>query len=395
MGITVYSLAISIVFYNLALIAVFILRRSPGFRAKHAVSLLAFITVLGVVRLVLPIDFDAAYVVRSYKIIPAVEDSLRRPLAASFTYGHLLLALWAVGSLVMVIKDVRLQRRFDRYLQSIDFVDRPELLKIAAEYGNDFAVLISPQLDMPFTSGILHPVIYLPDVELSDAEWRMVFCHEITHIRSRDNLKKLFFLVVEALFWWNPLAHFSSSEINTLIELYCDSKVTSVMDESEKMNYIATLKLIMESSSRDSRPALVTSLIGTQKEMSSRFEALLRNKFSVQSKCFSLSSYILSLMFVLSYFLIIQPAHIAPKENTLLPGEIGPIVEITDAMQSGSSYIVVDNGVYRFYVNGEYVAVVKEDIIYSDPVLSKLPLFIGGNNNEENNLLNSADRDIS
>ena len=61
MGITVYSLAISIVFYNLALIAVFILRRSPGFRAKHTVSLLAFITVLGVVRLVLPIDFDVAY----------------------------------------------------------------------------------------------------------------------------------------------------------------------------------------------------------------------------------------------------------------------------------------------------------------------------------------------
>ena len=108
MGITVYSVAISIVFYNLALIAVFILRRSPGFRARHTVSLLAFITVLGVVRLVLPIDFDAAYVVRSYKIIPAVEDFLKRPLAASFTYGHLLLALWAVGSLVMVIKDVRL-----------------------------------------------------------------------------------------------------------------------------------------------------------------------------------------------------------------------------------------------------------------------------------------------
>ena len=128
MGITVYSLAISIVFYNLALIAVFILRRSPGFRARHAVSLLAFITVLGVVRLVLPIDFDAAYVVRSYKIIPAIEDFLKRPLTASFTYGHLLLALWAVGSLVMVIKDVRLQRRFDRYLQSIDFVDRTELL---------------------------------------------------------------------------------------------------------------------------------------------------------------------------------------------------------------------------------------------------------------------------
>ena len=370
MGITVYSLAISIVFYNLALIAVFILRRSPGFRARHAVSLLAFITVLGVVRLVLPIDFDAAYVVRSYKIIPAIEDFLKRPLAASFTYGHLLLALCAVGSLVMVIKDVRLQRRFDRYLQSIDFVDRPELLEIAAEYGSNFAVLISPQLHMPFTGGILHPVIYLPDVELSDAEWRMVFCHEITHIRSRDNLKKLFFLAVEAVFWWNPLAHFSSGEINTLIELHCDSKVTSVMDESEKLNYIATLKTLMGFSSFSKIQTVATSMIGSQSEMQFRLETILRegkNPIALRRYLFFL---ILLIAFISSYSVIVQPIRIPTDDDFFSESEVPDLCTgyfANDDIIGSNSYVQLVDGKYWYFVDDKPIGIIEKEEINKAP----------------------------
>ena len=367
MGITVYSLAISIVFYNLALIAVFILRRSPGFRAKHTVSLLAFITVLGVVRLVLPIDFDAAYVVRSYKIIPAVEDFLRRPLAASFTYGHLLLTLWAVGSLVMVIKDVRLQRRFDRYLQSIDFIDRPELLKIATEYGSNFAVLISPQLHMPFTSGILHPVIYLPDVKLSDAEWRMVFRHEITHIRSRDNLKKLFFLAVEALFWWNPLAHFSAAETNALIELRCDAKVTEKMDQVERLVYMELLRRLLGAAHAGKAVAFVSNLIGGNAEMRLRFEALgdVHSEHGFTRHVFSC---IACLLLLASYFLLVQPARIIDQDHApALNAGYDVSYSNIDIQEPGDMYLYYNDGQYFLYVNSLIVGVISDESLLIPP----------------------------
>ena len=374
MGITVYSLAISIVFYNLALIAVFILRRSPGFRARHTVSLLAFITVLGVVRLVLPIDFDAAYVVRSYKIIPAVEDFLRRPLAASFTYGHLLSALWAVGSLVMVIKDVRLQRRFDRYLQSIDFVDRPELLKIAAEYGNDFAVLISPQLNMPFTSGILHPVIYLPDVELSDAKWRMVFCHEITHIRSRDNLKKLFFLAVEALFWWNPVAHFSNVEINTLIELHCDAKVTVEMDAQERLDYIEALKMIMVRTSQCKLPSVSSCFAGT--EMRQRFVSLQMRDNGSRS-LYKIIIAIVCVVFVASYLVVVQPARMPDEQDILRANSSSEsyLFHVNDSVDH--MFFIHRNNQYELYVDSIFAGSFLEEAIHEPPY--DTITIIGGN----------------
>ena len=367
MGITVYSLAISIVFYNLALIAVFILRRSPGYRAKHTVSLLVFVTVLGVIRLITPIDWPGAYILRSYRLLPVVEDFLNRPLLGFFTFGYLLLGLWVAGCIVMVIKDIRLRLRFERFLQSVDFADRPELLAIASEYGDNFAVLISPQLDIPFIGGILHPTIYLPDANLSDTEWRMVFCHEITHIHSRDNLKKLFFLVIETLFWWNPLAHFSSPEINALIELRCDAKVMEKLNDQGQAEYIAALKALMEHASQGTRPAVAASMIGTQNEMRVRFEAL--SLLDEKSHCIG-SFFLVSLLLILSYFVILQPARFPKSFDLISSQEMQNRMTLffnTDDIQDGESYILFTGEQYLWYENDTMIGQITQDILRMPP----------------------------
>ena len=358
MGITVYSLVVSIVFYNLALIAVFLLRRSPAFRARHTVTLLLFITVLGAVRLLVPVDFDA-YVIRSYQLIPAVEDFLKRPMFGALTPGFLLLAIWLCGSIFSVVKDIRVQRRFDRSMRSMDFVEKPRVVEIAAEYGDRFAVLMSPQLGMPYTSGLLHPVIYLPDVDLSDEEWRLVLRHEIAHIRSHDNLKKLFFLAVEAIFWWNPLAHFSAQEINALIELRCDAKVTAEMNDQERLDYAALLRKLLTLRNLEKAPATVSAMAGGQWEMRLRFESLGRSGDTKRPQYILYA--LLILIFVLSYFVVVQPARF-PTEG-LDTDETGNTVSIiTDIdFSTNESQIVFEGGKYHLYINGEFVGSLYEE----------------------------------
>lgn len=358
MGITVYSIIISIVFYNLALIAVFLLRRSPAFRAKHTVALLLFITVLGAVRLLAPIDFDA-HVIRSYKLLPAVEDFLRRPVIGALTPASLLLAMWVGGSIVSVVKDVRVQCGFDRSLRGMDFVDKPHVLELAAEYGDRFAVLISPRLVLPYTSGLLRPVIYLPDAELSDEEWRMVLRHEVMHIRSRDNWKKLFFLAVEAVFWWNPLAHFSREEINALIELHCDAKVTAGMSEQERRDYSGVLKKLLTFKTAQKTPATASALTGGQEEMRLRFEALGRDEDARRPGY--ILFILLILVFVLSYFVVVQPARYAPDD--LLADNTDNTVSVFEDIESlaDNSQIIFENGKYHLYINGEFVGSLYEE----------------------------------
>ena len=363
MGITVYSVIISIVFYNLALISVFLMRRSSAFRAKHTVTLLLFITLLGTVRLLVPIDFDA-YVIRSYRIIPTVEDFLRSPLLDRLTLLSLLFAIWIGGSVVSVVKDIHIQRRFDRSLRVIDFVERPHVLEIAAEYGNCFAVLISPQLGIPFTSGLLHPVIYLPDADLSDEEWRMVFCHELMHIRSCDNWKKLFFLAMDAVFWWNPLAQISVEEINALIELRCDAKVTAKMSEQERFDYTALLRKLLSLKDLQKAPATVSALAGSQAEMCLRFEALNRGT-DVRPSGYILYAFLL--LFVFSYFVIIQPCRLPTEDLFVDEGDVLSLATAYSNLSNDGSYIIFENDEYHLYGNDGYIGTVYEEELNDTP----------------------------
>ena len=378
MGITVYSLAISIVFYNLALIVVFVLRRSTGFQAKHAVSLLEFITMLGVVRLVLPLDLDAAYVVRSYEIIPAVEDYLKRPLIGTLTPAALLLFVWFAGSVVTLIRKLRVRRRFNHSIGGLDFVDRPRVLAIAGEFGGDFAVLISPQLRDSYTSGIMHPVIYLPDLELSDDEWRMVLFHEITHIRSRDNLKKLFFLLVETVFWWNPLAHFSGEEVSTLLELRCDAKVTAEMDERERCEYAALLKNLMDLHDPRRASGPVSALVGEETQMKQRFTTLMQPRDNRRPQYIAIA--LLALVFTLTYFVVVQPARF-PKSGTdgLYVDNTGTTVSYLfgEDIPNVEPQIIYKNGEYQLFINGKYVGILYENEL-TEISENTIPI-IGGN----------------
>jgi len=83
--ISAYSFAMSVTLFNISLTVVYMLRRKKDFIAKYGIQTLMLITLLGWVRLVLPVDFEVAYVLRSHNIIPAIQNFLadRSSTAAS------------------------------------------------------------------------------------------------------------------------------------------------------------------------------------------------------------------------------------------------------------------------------------------------------------------------
>ena len=308
MGITIYSVVISIVFFNLALIVAFIMRRSSVMLAKQTTQFMLLTVLLGVARLLTPIDFDKAIVLRSYRVIPAIEDFLKRPVVGSFTIASLLLAIWLTGTLAFLIRDVTRQIHFVRTSRSYPPSDRRDLLELAGEYGSDFSLLVSPSISRPYTAGLFRPCIYLPDIELSEEQWRIILRHEVQHIRSHDEWKKLFFVAVQALFWWNPLAHISRSEIDTLIELQCDARVTAGMSGEEVDRYLDLLKTLKERSAERALPVGASTLVWDQKQLLTRFEALQNAGSSGKKKSRFVLYLLLFSVFVLSYFVVAQPA---------------------------------------------------------------------------------------
>ena len=368
MGISVYSVIISIVFFNIALIAAFIMRRNNTFLARHTVSFLLLMVLLGIIRLLTPIDFDRAYVVRSYQVIPAIENFIHRPFSGSYTLGSLLLFIWLAGTVIFLVRDIVKQIRFVRTSRNYPPSDRRDLIDLAGEFGSNFGLLVSSSISRPYTAGLFRPTIYLPDIELPEEQWRTILRHEVQHIRSHDEAKKLFFLAIQALFWWNPLAHISRKEIDTILELQCDAKVTAGMSKEEVDAYLKLLWTLKDQQLDRRIPVGSSCLVWDEKQLVARFEALQNAGCVKKHRPQAIAKLLLVSVFVLSYFVIVQPGRM-PDETDLIDGvptdaEAG-IIEYSAV--SDGPYIRIENGEYHLYEGDVYISALDESNLSVEP----------------------------
>lgn len=371
MGITVYSVVISVAFFNVALIAAFLMRRSNTFLARHTVSFLLLMVLLGIIRLLTPIDFDSAYVVRSCRIIPAIEDFINRPILGICTFGSLLLLLWLAGTVVFLVRDIVTQIHFVRTSRDYPPSDRRDLIDLAGEYGSNFGLLVSSSISRPYTAGLFRPAIYLPDIELTEESWRTILRHEVQHLRSHDEVKKLFFLAVQALFWWNPLAHISRKEIDTILELQCDANVTAGMSQEGVDAYLDLLKILKERKADHRIPVGVSTIVWDQKELNARFAALHDAGFSKKRRPHVIVYALLLALFTLSYFVIIQPVGFPNEEEYLADvSESDNAYMLPYTVEASNEYILHTNGEYLYFVDDQYICSIDEEKLFEEAFCS-------------------------
>ena len=114
----------------------------------------------------------------------------------------------------------------------------------AVKSGREFEALrrregsagITRQIDLVVSSfalepgilGIFRPVLLLPkgiSDRLTDAQLHAILVHELCHVRRRDNLAATIHMLVEALFWFHPLAWWIGARLVDERERACDEEV--------------------------------------------------------------------------------------------------------------------------------------------------------------------------
>lgn len=92
----------------------------------------------------------------------------------------------------------------------------------------------------PFILGVFKPKIYVPfgmDGETAD----YVIAHENAHLKRRDHwIKPLGFLIL-AVYWFNPLVWVAYILLCKDIEIACDEKVVSQMNDNQRKEYATAL----------------------------------------------------------------------------------------------------------------------------------------------------------
>ena len=97
--ITAYSIISAVLFFDLGLIFVGVLRKNTIFLVKSSTGVLELLFVLSIVRLLIPWDNPYAKVIGSERIYPFIQDEiLFRQSILGLNVGQILLAIWGIGS---------------------------------------------------------------------------------------------------------------------------------------------------------------------------------------------------------------------------------------------------------------------------------------------------------
>ena len=153
------------------------------------------------------------------------------------------------------------------------FLQCKEQLKVRGQ----IALRTSRHIQTPFVSGLLRPVIVLPETGMSADEKRLALTHELTHIKHGDPWVKCFASVICAVHWFNPLAHLLRWKLSGIHEEHCDERVVRAMTKEERLVY-GNLLLKTVSNAAMPRTAFCSTLSGSAKNMKRRLTSMMNVK---------------------------------------------------------------------------------------------------------------------
>lgn len=305
---------LSALFYcSVVLILASLLRYSTLVLKRCGVSVLLLAAALAIVRLFLPFELPFTHIVRSWTLLGVPQRFLNTYPAV----GGLLLAVWAVGALIVAGRDLRSFRRAQARCGGYAVVEDERVGQIARRMSIDCPVVVSPDVKIPYAAGLFRHVIYLPEERLSDRDVELILAHEAQHIRSHDAQIKLLVCVLTAIQWWNPAIWLFRREIGAILEFRCDAKVVESMDGRGRQQYLDMLMGIAKRlTGGEPVPALNESpvVLGSS-VLEQRFEVMLAYRGRPPRRTGAAAQCVFVALFLISYLVIFQPAGAPPAEE--------------------------------------------------------------------------------
>jgi beta-lactamase regulating signal transducer with metallopeptidase domain len=179
----------------------------------------------------------------------------------------IVLSLWLLGFLFLLtrtlIATIKLKLRSRTFTPITDAKVRG-ILDDARQFmriRTSVALLQAPALSTPALMGIVNPKILLPTHVLNQfhpSELRLIFLHELAHLRRRDVAVNWLITILQMLHWFNPLIWIAFARPRAERELACDELVLSCTQSTDRREYGNTMIKLLQTFSRgDALPGAV------------------------------------------------------------------------------------------------------------------------------------------
>ena len=198
-------------------------------------------------------------IVSSFSKIPN-EDFVRSSSSGHSSFSFWIISIWLTGvaaSLIPIfISTWRAHRTWCQSRLCTDG-DLLNLLEDCKEHANvtiPIGLVVSDSIPVPVLFGWLRPRLLLPRsvaAESSRLELKVVLLHELAHLKALDIPTNWLFVLVRAVYWFNPFAYFAASGWSRFREEAADETAISWLGDESHQNYGATLlKIVGQCSGR-------------------------------------------------------------------------------------------------------------------------------------------------
>lgn len=163
---------------------------------------------------------------------------------------------------------------------------------------------ISENIQTPMTIGILNKKIILSKEILENREYELILKHELFHIKNKDIEYKFLLLILNCIYWFNPIIYMVTNQINEILELNCDEYVLQGKEQACRIEY-AEILLNQIEKNRGKQYKFSMSFANRKENVMKRFSNILdkSNKKSV----ISIGIVLVSLLIISAVLMICIP----------------------------------------------------------------------------------------
>lgn len=217
--------------------------------------------------------------------IPAARSAAGTPRSRGSSWPLALGWLWMAGVGVLAARLGFVVVRMRRALAEATPLADPVACRVLDQSCEEMGVRCRPRLyetaavTSPALCGLWRPRLLLPPGlvgRFSAEELRLVFLHELAHLRRRDIAVNWLTTILQILHWFNPLLWLAFHRMRADSELACDARALSVAREGEQRAYGQTIIKLLEGATRSSVLPGVVGILEEQSQMKHRIRMIAR-----------------------------------------------------------------------------------------------------------------------
>jgi len=158
--------------------------------------------------------------------------------------------IWMIGvlSIILYIIVVNIMLwiiiKKSPHSQRQDINEILEESKLRLKVNSKISVTYNKHLKSPFVYGIIRPKIQISENiidRLPSEDLKFVLLHEVAHIKRKDLIVNVVIMLLQIIYWFNPLIWYSLYQFKQDCEVACDATALTVLSSKEVKEYGQTI----------------------------------------------------------------------------------------------------------------------------------------------------------